>query len=165
MWEFFFILWVGGTLRGGFNFVWGYGGNAYCNASLIVVLVGAMAPFWSGDNPFQGLWGARGLGARVPRLPAFILLVWHFTCGFDFRHSLRLPFLAAFAVLGGLIVVHVWTMGPFWPGDSPFQALREGCGGEGGTCGLCPKSRARCLRASTSEVYPAGVALYLSFRF
>ena len=26
----------------------------------------------------------------------------HFTCGFDFRHSLRLPFVAAFTVLNGL---------------------------------------------------------------
>ena len=26
----------------------------------------------------------------------------HFTCGFDFRHSLRLAFVAAFAVLNGI---------------------------------------------------------------
>ena len=74
-------------MRGGFNFVWGYRGDAYCKASLIVVPVGAVAPFWSGDNPLKG------------------------------------------------------------------------------TCGLGPKLRARCLRASTSEVYSAGVALYLWFRF
>ena len=83
-------------MRGGFNFVWGYRGDAYCKASLIVVPVGAVAPFWSGDNPFRGLRGAWGLGARVPRLPGFILLVWHFTCGFDFRHSLRLLFFGCF---------------------------------------------------------------------
>ena len=48
---------------------------------------------------------------------------WHFTCGFDFRHGLWLPFVAAFAVLRGLLMVPVGTMGPFWPGDSPFRAL------------------------------------------
>ena len=119
LWEFFFILWVGGTLRGGFNFVWGYRGDAYCKASLIVVPVGAVAPFWSGDNPFRGLRGAggrgglvdsvqnRGHGVCAPQLLRFILLVWHFTCGFDFRHKSKiaicgLPFMAAFAVLGAV---------------------------------------------------------------
>ena len=29
-------------------------------------------------------------------------LQWHFTCGFDFRHGLWLPFVAGFAVLKGL---------------------------------------------------------------
>ena len=29
-------------------------------------------------------------------------LQWHFTCGFDFRHSLWLPIAAAFAILKGL---------------------------------------------------------------
>ena len=59
---------------------------------------------------------------------------WHFTCGFDFRHSLWLPFVAAFAVLKGLLIVPVGTMGPFWPGDRPLRAVRgvEGWVGSGG---------------------------------
>ena len=38
-------------------------------------------------------------------------LPWHFTCGFDFRPSLWLPFEATFAVLKGLLKVPVGTMG------------------------------------------------------
>ena len=72
---------------------------------------------------------------------------WHFTCGFDFRHSLWLPFVAAFAVLKGLLIVPVGTMGPFWPGDSPLQAVRGGGGGEWRKGGRVP------------------VMLYLWFRF
>ena len=43
-----------------------------------------------------------------------------------------MPFVAAFAVLKGLLIVPVGTMGPFWPGDSPLQAVRggRGVGGE-----------------------------------
>ena len=41
-------------------------------------------------------------------------LQWHFTCGFDFRHSLWLPFAVAFAVLKGLLIVPVGTIGPFF---------------------------------------------------
>ena len=40
-----------------------------------------------------------------------------------------MPFVAAFAVLKGLLIVPVGTMGPFWPGDSPLQAVRGGGGG------------------------------------
>ena len=43
-----------------------------------------------------------------------------------------MPFVAAFAVLKGLLIVPVGTMGPFWPGDSPLQAVRGGGGGGGG---------------------------------
>ena len=42
-----------------------------------------------------------------------------------------MPFVAAFAVLKGLLIVPVGTMGPFWPGDSPLQAVRGGGGGWG----------------------------------
>ena len=38
---------------------------------------------------------------------------WHFTCSFDFRHGLWLPFATAFAVLKGLLIVPVGTMDPF----------------------------------------------------
>ena len=50
---------------------------------------------------------------RAPHLPKFILLV-NFSdtiCGFDFRHF-WLSFVAAFAVLKGLLLVPVGTMGP-----------------------------------------------------
>ena len=46
----------------------------------------------------RGLGVRAGLGFRVGRLQ------WHFTCGFDLghvRHSLWLPVVAAFAVVGG----------------------------------------------------------------
>ena len=46
--------------------------------------------------------------------------------------------MAAFVVLKGLLIIPVGSMGPFKPGNSPFQAVGEGKG----TCGLCPKSRA-----------------------
>lgn len=53
------------------------------------------------------------IGARAPRLPRFIMLVSSsdtllsdFVCGFDFRHSLRLPFAPILSVLRGL-VIHV----------------------------------------------------------
>ena len=84
-----------------------------------------MGPFWPWDSPFQALrgevgggggWGRGGLVDSVqnrghsvcpPQLLRFILLVWHFTCGFDFRHKSKiaicgLPFMAAFAVLGAV---------------------------------------------------------------
>ena len=87
----------------------------------------------------------RGLGVCAPQLLRFILLVWHFTCRFDFRHKSKiaiygLPFVAAFAVLWakgggggeglgeGLVVVPVGTMGSFLPRDSLFRAV-EGSGG------------------------------------
>ena len=34
-------------------------------------------------------------------------LQWHFACGFDFRHGLWSPFVTAFSVLGGLLIVPV----------------------------------------------------------
>ena len=37
--------------------------------------------------------------------PASVKLQWHLTCGFDFRHSLWLPFVTSFAVLKGLLIV------------------------------------------------------------
>ena len=53
-------------------------------------------------------------------------LRWHFTCGFYFRHSLWLPFEAAFVVLRGLIMVPVGAMDLSWPGDGPFRAVGGG---------------------------------------
>ena len=47
-------------------------------------------------------------------------------------------------------MVLVGAMDPFWPGDRSFRAV----GGGGG--GLWPTSRARCVSASPSGVYPAG---------
>ena len=76
---------------------------------LLMVPVWTMSLFWIEDGPFWAVGGG--------------ILQWHFTCGFDFRHGLWLPFVAAFAVLRGLLMVPVGTMGPFWPGDSPFRAL------------------------------------------
>ena len=57
--------------------------------------VGTMGPFWPGDSYFRaggerGLVGCvqgRELGAPSEVYPAE-KLQWHFTCGFDFRHSL-----------------------------------------------------------------------------
>ena len=82
-------------------------------------------------------------------------LRWCFTCSFDFRHSVRLPFVPAFAFLGGgegdggnhpCSVVPVGTVGPFSPG----VALSGG--GEWRGRGL-----ARCVQhASLSELCPAG---------
>ena len=37
---------------------------------------------------------------------------------------------------GGLLVVPVWAMGPFWPVNGSFRAV------ERRACGLCPKSSA-----------------------
>lgn len=42
-------------------------------------------------------------------------------CGFDFKHSIWLPFVATFAALKGFITVPVETMGHFQPWDNPFQ--------------------------------------------
>ena len=46
---------------------------------------------------------------------------------------------------GGLLMVPVRAMGPFWPGDSPFRALCVCVWGGGGPYGLCPKLRAQCV--------------------
>ena len=40
-------------------------------------------------------------------------LQWRFNCGFDFGRSLRLPFVAGFPVLKGLLIVSVGTVVPF----------------------------------------------------
>ena len=40
-------------------------------------------------------------------------LQWRFNCGFDFGRSLRLPFVAGFPVLRGLLIVSVGTVVPF----------------------------------------------------
>ena len=37
-----------------------------------------------------------------------------------------MPFVAAFAVLRGLLMVPVGAMGPLWPGDSPSPAVGGG---------------------------------------
>ena len=55
--------------------------------------------------PFRG-WGLWAVKSRAPRkraLPYEVYpagkLQWHFTCGFDFKHSLWLPFVGCFAIL------------------------------------------------------------------
>ena len=53
---------------------------------------------------------------RAPRPPGFDSageLQWRFNCGFDFGRSLRLPFVAGFPVLRGLLIVSVRTVVPF----------------------------------------------------
>ena len=45
-----------------------------------------------------------------------------------------------------LLIVPVGAVSPFWPGDSPFPAVRWK-GGACRTCRKCPKSRDRRLRA------------------
>ena len=68
--------------------------------------------------------------AQAPALPSGVYpagkLQWHFTCGFDFRHSLWVPFVVAFAVPGGLLMVPLGGMGPFGPGNRFFGAVEEG---------------------------------------
>ena len=46
-------------------------------------------------------------------------------CGFDFKHSIWLLFVATFAALKGFITVPVETMGHFQPWDNPFQNVGE----------------------------------------
>ena len=48
---------------------------------------------------------SRELGTLAPPSEVYYAgkLQWHFTCGFDFRHSPWLQFVAAFAVLKGLL--------------------------------------------------------------
>ena len=49
------------------------------------------------------VWGGGGGGGGlVGCVQSRVKLQWHFICGFDFRNSLWLPFVAAFAVLKGL---------------------------------------------------------------
>ena len=118
--------------------VWIYGGwDGLLGWS---VWAGGLGEWWvaCGLCPKSRDWRARASPFKVH--PAG-KIQWHFTCGFDFRHSLWLPFAAAFAVLKRLLIVPVDTMGPFWPGDSPLQAERECGGGEGEfrwyfTCGF-----------------------------
>ena len=52
-------------------------------------------------------------------------LQWHFTCGFDFRHSLWLPFEAAFAVLMGLSKYGITGNLLHWISD--FLSKRRQC--------------------------------------
>ena len=76
---------------------------------------------WFVSLALSGLWGDGWAvskvesSARVRVSPSEVYpagkLQWHFTCGFDFRYSLWLPFEAAFAVLKGLLIVTVGTMG------------------------------------------------------
>ena len=79
---------------------------------------------FSSFGPFQAVEGGGGVacglcsGSRAvcPGASPFEVypagkLPWHFTCGFDFRPSLWLPFEATFAVLKGLLKVPVGTMG------------------------------------------------------
>ena len=109
------LLWLQGAAARSPSLMWypGYGGFFY----------------W----PFHGFGGSiqsRVLGARAS--PFWIYpagkLQWHFTCGLVFGHSLWLPFKAVLAVVKGLLIVPVLTMGLCWRGDSPFQTARCGAG-------------------------------------
>ena len=61
--------------------------------------------------------------------------------------------MAAFAVLGGLLMVSLGAMGPIWPGVLGWPFL--GCGGMGGLVD-CVQSRGFGVRVSSSAVYTAG---------
>ena len=50
--------------------------------------------------------------ASLSEVYSAVKLQWHFTCGFDFRYGLWLPFVAAFAVLRVLLIVPAGSMGP-----------------------------------------------------
>ena len=55
-------------------------------------------------------------------------LRWHFAWGFDFGHGLSLPFVAAFAVLRGVIRGSCGGYGSFLAWDGPFWAVGVGWG-------------------------------------
>ena len=98
------------------------------------------------DSPFQAvgvLWAVSRVGgsARV--------YAWYFTCGFDFRNNLWLPFEAAFSGLRGLLIVPVGTLGLFWPGDGPFQDV-------GDLWTVSKVENSAHAQAWSSEFYPAG---------
>ena len=72
--------------------------------------------------PFEGFEGAYGLHpkSRAQRARASSSevypagkLLWRFTCDFDFRRNLWLPFVDGFAALRGFLIVPVVTMGSF----------------------------------------------------
>ena len=52
----------------------------------------------------------------------------HFTCGFNFGHSLSLPFVGGFTVLELWLIVPVGTIGCFQPGVNPFKIVGEPMG-------------------------------------
>ena len=86
-------------------------------------------------------------------------LQWHFTCGFNFRHGLWLPFVAGLAILNGSLIVPVGTMSSFWPGDNPFKT---------GAYGQCPNRGLNvraCLGFSGLSCWEASLALYLRLWF
>ena len=63
---------------------------------------------WVIFNLWRVLWAVSEVenSAHLPASSSEVYpagkLQWHFTCGFDFRHSLWLPFVTFFAVLKGL---------------------------------------------------------------
>ena len=77
---------------------------------LLVVPVGTMGYFSPSHKLFKavgepmGSVQSRELGTLAPPSEVYYAgkLQWHFTCGFDFRHSRWSPFVAGFAVLKGL---------------------------------------------------------------
>ena len=83
-----------------------------------MVPLGAMGLCWS-VIALSRLWGSFGLypGSGDRRACA-----WRFACGFDFGGGLFLPFGAAFAVLGGLLMVPV-GYGSLLAWDSLFGAV------------------------------------------
>ena len=81
-------------------------------------------------NPFKTAEELMGPKLRARRVCASLSevypagkLQWHFTCGFGF--SLWLPFVAGFAVLKGLLIVPLGTMGSFEAVVNPFKAVGE----------------------------------------
>ena len=89
-------------------------------------------------------------------------LQWRFICGFSLRHGLWLPFVAAFAVLGGVINGSCGNYGSFLAWGGPLRAV-----GEGGLWSV-PKveSSAHARLAFRSlACWEASVTLHLWFRF
>ena len=84
--------------------------------------------------PVETIWGcvqSRELCARTSPCMWSILLggpQWRLTCGSDFRNSLWLPFVAAFAVLMELLIVLVGTMGGFVKSRGFSARARFVCG-------------------------------------
>ena len=87
------------------GFVEGGGGGSFS----VYLMNRFVWPFPDGPSGCGGgpvrcpkLRAGRGVRASLTEVDPAGKLQWHFTCGFDFRHSLWLPFEAAFAIPKGL---------------------------------------------------------------
>ena len=100
----------GGAGCGGHSFWWG--------PHLLVGIIpfGGGHSMWCKPSLAASKWRARCVCALSPGVYPAGKLRWQFTCGFDFRHGLWLPFGATFAVQRGLLMVSVRTMGLCWSG-------------------------------------------------